>query len=78
MKAVKSRKKQPLEYLLTVMNDSKVEKSLRVRAAIAAAQYTHTKLHDGGKKEGKEAAAKAASAGKFAPSAPPKLVVNNR
>lgn len=52
--------------------------ALQVRAAIAAVQYTHVKKGDGGIKEGKQDAAKKASAGKFSPSAPPKLVVNNR
>lgn len=52
---------------------------LQVRAAIAAVQYTHTKRADGGKKEERQGAAKEASAGgRFAPSAPPKLVVNNK
>ena len=52
---------------------------LQVRAAIAAVQYTHLKRADGGKKEERHDAAKeAAAGGKFAPSAPPKLVVNNK
>lgn len=52
---------------------------LQVRAAIAAVQYTHTKRAEGGKKEERHGAAKEASAGgRFAPSAPPKLVVNNK
>lgn len=51
---------------------------LRVRAAIAAVQYTHTKKGDGGKKEEQAGKAKTAGAGKFAPAAPPKLVVNNK
>lgn len=46
---------------------------LQVRAAIAAVQYTHTKRHDGGKKD--ETADKAtAAARKFAPAAAPRLV----
>lgn len=52
--------------------------SLQVRAAIAAVQYTHVKKGDGGKKEEQADKAKKAGAGKFAPAAPPKLVVNNR
>lgn len=59
------------------MNDVRQDPKLRVRAAVAAAQYLHTKTHDGGKKEAAaERAAKAAS-GRFAPPAPPKLVVSN-
>jgi phage terminase small subunit len=52
--------------------------TIQVRAAIAAVQYTHTKRGDGGKKEEQADKAKTAGKGKFAPSAPPKLVVNNR
>ena len=49
---------------------------IQVRAAIAAAQYTHTKRSDGGKKEGQLEAAKQA-ASKFARQSPPKLVAKN-
>lgn len=45
--------------------------ALQVRAAIAAVQYTHAKKGEGGKKGEKDAAAKKASAGKFAPGAAP-------
>ena len=68
----------PLEFLLAVMNDVEVSAPLRVRAAIAAAQYKHTKRSDGGKKDEKDRAAKSAGEGKFAPAAPPRLVVNNK
>ena len=50
---------------------------LQLRAAIAAVQYTHNKRHDGGKKEEQAEKAKKAAGGRFAPKAPPKLVVNN-
>lgn len=46
--------------------------NIQVRAAIAAAQYKHTKKGDGGKKEEQDAAAQAV-ASKFRRSAPPKL-----
>lgn len=49
---------------------------LQVRAAIAAVQYTHTKRHDGGKKEEEAEAAIKAGSGKFAPAAPPRLVAS--
>lgn len=49
--------------------------SLQVRAAIAAVQYTHTKLADGGKKDAKKAKALDAGAGRFAPAAPPRLTL---
>lgn len=47
--------------------------STQLRAAIAAVQYTHAKVGEGGKKERKQADAHKV-AGKFRPSAPPKLV----
>lgn len=51
--------------------------ALQVRAAIAAVQYTHTKRHDGGKKEEAAEAAKHASKGRFGARQPPKLIVSN-
>ena len=69
----------PLDFLLSVMHDETVDGALRVRAAVAAAQYVHTKRGDGGIKDERNAAAKVAGSGKFAPaSAPPRLVVNNK
>lgn len=51
--------------------------SIQVRAAIAAVQYTHTKRHDGGKKE--EAMEKAKNvAGRLPVVTAPKLIVSNR
>ncbi len=64
----------PLHFLLAVMNDSAADPKLRVRAAVAAAQYVHTRTKDGGKKEAKQDAAQDAAAGKFQPAAPPRLV----
>jgi phage terminase small subunit len=65
----------PLDYLMSVVNDIEADPRLRVRAAVAAAQYKHVKRGDGGKKE--ETAEKAVKAGqgkfKAAPS-PLKLV----
>jgi len=68
----------PLEFMLRVMNDPKQSVTVRSRMAITAAQYVHTKTGDGGKKDAKQAAADRAGFGKFAPAAPPKLIVNNR
>lgn len=65
----------PLAFLLTVMNDPAVDAGLRVRAAVAAAQYTHAKVGEGSKKDARSEAARAAAGGKFAQPAPPKLVV---
>jgi len=50
---------------------------LQVRAAIAAVQYTHTKRHDGGKKEEQAEKAKAVAA-KFKPTAAPLKLVGQR
>lgn len=68
----------PLDFLLSVQNDPAASAALRVRAAIAAAQYVHTKRHDGGKKEAAADAASKAARGKFAARTAPKLIVNNR
>lgn len=67
----------PLDFLIGVMKDVDQDPRLRVRAAIAAAQYKHVKLADGGKKNERQNAAGRVAAGKFAPAAPPRLVVNN-
>ena len=66
-----------LEFLLSVQNDVTVSLAQRVRAAIAAVQYQHPKMGIGGKKSQKKEAALKGMEGKFAPAAPPKLVVNN-
>jgi phage terminase small subunit len=62
----------PLDYLLAIMRSSKASKSARMQAAIQAAPYIHGKIAPQGKKEAKNEAAK--KAGRFAPSAPPRLV----
>lgn len=71
--APEASKADPLEFLLKVMQDVSQDARTRVRAAIAAAQYTHTKKGDGGKKEERAEAAKKAGGGRFAPAAPPPL-----
>lgn len=70
--------KTPLEYMLTVMNDPRVDGGRRDRMAVAAAVYLHSKQGEKGVKANRSAAAKTAGAGRFAPSAPPRLVSNNR
>ena len=66
--------RDPLQFLLDVMQGTEAS-ALQVRAAIAAAQYTSVKKHDGGKKEEQQAkAGEAAGVGKFKPAAPPRLV----
>lgn len=66
------RELTPLEFLLTAMNDEKLDANTRIRAAVAAAQYVHVKTHDGGQKEKRQKVADEAGVGQFAPSdAPP-------
>jgi hypothetical protein len=72
----------PLEYLLSVVNDTGLDASERMRAAVAAAPYVHARASDivaaKGKKEQKqEAAETVAASGKFAPRGGPRLAVNN-
>lgn len=67
---------EPLPFLEAVMNNPQADIKVRVRAAIAAAQYRHTKLHDGGKKDATAGKAKDAAGGRFStPGAPPRLAV---
>jgi phage terminase small subunit len=70
-----SAKKDPLAFLLEVMNDQEADARLRVRAAVTAAQYRHAKKGDSGKKDERKEAAEKAGRGKFAPAAPPRLRV---
>lgn len=72
-----SETRDPLEFLLDVMQGRTEANMMQVRSAIAAAQYVHVKRADGGKKDERAGKAKKAASGKFASSEPPKLVVNN-
>lgn len=66
----------PKVFLLSVMNDQEMDARLRIDAAKSLMPFMHVKLGEGGKKDEKNRAAKsAASSGRFAPSAPPKLAV---
>lgn len=67
--------KTPLEYMMSVLNDSSVDESRRDRLAIAAAPFVHARAGEGGKKDERQAAAKKASSGKFSPVAPPLRLV---
>lgn len=67
----------PKAFLLAAINDPDIEPKERINAAKALLPIFHCKVADGGKKEGKAAAA-AKVASKFTPTAAPKLVVNNR
>ena len=64
----------PLDYMIEVMNNPRADPGRRDRMAVAAAVYLHKKQGETGKKGLQQVAAKAAGAGKYAPSAPPRLV----
>jgi len=66
----------PLDFLKAVMNSAAEDIDIRKDAAKAMLPYVHSKKGEGGKKDAKQAAAKAV-ASKFAGMAPPQLVVNN-
>lgn len=68
----------PLDYLLSVMRDAGAERKERMQAASLAAPYCHVKPGEVGKKETAADKAKKAAVGRFAPKAPPRLVVSNK
>jgi len=55
----------PVEFLTKVMNEPAADLRLRIDAAKAMLPFKHKKLGEGGKKDEKEAAAKAAGTGRF-------------
>ena len=57
------REKSPLEYMLTVMNDSGADDQRRDRMAIAAAPFVHARVSDQGKKENQEELSRDAESG---------------
>lgn len=69
--------RDPLDFLLDVMQGTVVPTREQLRAAIAATQYKHPKKGDAGKKDDAAEAAKKAASGKFSAAAPPKLVASN-
>lgn len=69
--------RDPLEFLLDVMQGAIAPTREQMRAAIAATQYKHPKKGDAGKKEGATEKAKAAASGKFGSSQPPRLIASN-
>ena len=70
--------RDPLEFLLDVMQGKVDANATQLRAAVAAVQYKHTKRGDGGKKD--ETAEKAGKVvgGRFGPAKPPLRVVNGK
>lgn len=65
----------PLAYLRAVWTGAIDSSPAQVRAAQAALPFVHQKLGEGGKKEGKQAAAEKA-AGRFGAAAAPKLAAS--
>lgn len=70
--------RDPLEFLLDVMQGKVAANAAQVKAAIAAAPYVHPKKGEGGKKEKAADAAKKAADGKFAPSQLPNVLMLRR
>lgn len=68
----------PLDYMLSVMRDADEDPARRDRMAMAAAPFVHARAGEVGKKDERAAKAAAVAVGKFRPSAPPKLIVNNK
>ena len=66
------KRQTPVEFLLDVMNDPLQDVDRRVRAATALLREA-----PGGKKVGKDGAAKEAGTGKFGAVPPPRLVASN-
>lgn len=69
--------RDPKAFLLAAMNDLDLDPKQRIDAAKALMPFMHQKLGEGGKKEQRQDAAKAASTGKFASADPPKLAAAN-
>jgi phage terminase small subunit len=61
-----------LEFLQAVAHGEIEASPTQVRAAIAAVQYTHAKVGEGGKKQKRQAEAEKVAA-RFAPAEPPRL-----
>ncbi|MWK58720.1 hypothetical protein GO594_22285 [Pseudomonas otitidis] len=68
----------PLQWLLSLMNEPNAKVFDRRNAAQAALPYIHGKKADQGKKDQKAAAAKEVSKGKFGTSKPPLTVVRSQ
>ncbi len=69
---------QSIRFLRHVIDMTEIDVRIRMDAAKALAPFEAQKVGESGKKEGKQSAAAKVAAGKFAPAAPPRLVVNNK
>ncbi|MFH5927069.1 hypothetical protein [Roseomonas xinghualingensis] len=70
-----------LDFAMAAINgDVEADLDSKVRLAIAAMPFQHAKLESAapGKKQQRQESAEKSAAGRFAPPAPPKLVVNNK
>jgi phage terminase small subunit len=67
-----------LAFLKAVMQNNSIDLALRIVAAKALLPFTHCRVTSAGKKAAQADAAKTVGAGRFASSAPPKLVVDNK
>lgn len=67
--------RDPLQFLIDVMQGLTDPSPSQLKAAIAATQYVHAKKGEGGKKDERGEAAKKAATGKFAAAAPPLKLV---
>ncbi|MBM9615320.1 hypothetical protein JWJ90_13630 [Desulfobulbus rhabdoformis] len=67
----------PLEYMLRVMNNPKVDPGRRDRMAVASAPFVHERADKGGKKKSvQEAAEEESQGGDFRPMAKPGSAVH--
>jgi hypothetical protein len=67
--------RDPLEFLLDVMQGTVEPSAAQLKAAIAATQYKHAKMGEGGKKDARADAAKQVG-GRFSQAAPPRLAAS--
>ena len=68
----------PRSFLLAVMANPTIDGRFRIDAAKALMPYEYPKMGEHGKKTAKQDGAHKVAAGRYAPTAPPKLVVNNK
>jgi phage terminase small subunit len=75
--AAPPEKKDPLTYMLDVMNDPNAPADRRDKMAIVAAKYVHRRANgNNGKKDDQKAAAKKAVTGRFSMGQAPSKVVD--
>jgi phage terminase small subunit len=67
-----------LTFLKAVMQNTSIDLALRIVAAKALLPFTHRRVTSAGKKAAQAEAAKTVGTGRFASSAPPRLVVDDK